>query len=452
MKIIISIICLLSIGYCLEFNGNQNYEQIALLPFFLLVFTLLGIWGFPKLKGSIVYYSFYVQATIRYCIVPVGISLGEKLGNGENSLNGSTAIFVMGLELFAVFLLFVYQNTKQETKNSPDVILISRNYWIYLFAFLMLIIIVATGFFTMVSFLWNLSSYIEKYEGTGEELGIGSLGGVLFVPFKIIVLLILASLVLAAKNLNQNKKNILLIAIMGIMSLFIVGSSRLSILLFILPFYLVLTSILNKKSKRFVGISLLSLMIPILLVASLAKFTRGDNVASTESLLNTGSFNAYFAGVGNVAVGIDAFEKEANKTYILSFVNDIFQNIPLLSKLTDDTYKTNMPFNREILGHSLWQTQIVPLNIAGLFHFNIYGVWFYAVAFLSLALFFERKAREETYLPYKYVFYSLAITLSMVFMLNIGSMGASIFRMFVFVYFPFAVMRKLNNIKIVYHK
>lgn len=451
MRIIISIICLIAIGCCLEFNENRNYQQIVMLPVFLLFFNILGYWAFSKLRKSIVYYSFYFQAIIRYCLIPIGIALGNTLGVGKDSSSGDVAIFIMGIELLAIFLLFMFQNSKKEANLSPNLILISRNYWIYLCAGIMFLIIVSSGFLNKVNFLGNFASYVEKYEGTGEEVEFDSIGGVLFGPFRIIILLILSSFILGAKRLGHIQKLIALIALMGLMSSFIVGASRLSILLFILPFYLLLNDILDKHSKKFVGTGLLSLMVPVLLFASLAKFTRGDNVATTESILNTGNLNAYFAGVGNVAVGVDTFEKQENKTYLLSLFNDLFQNIPLLSKITDDTYKTNMAFNKEIFGHSLWQTQIVPLNISGLFHFNIYGVGIYSVLCLFLALQLERKAKSEAYLPYKYAFYSLVITLSMVFMLNLGSMMASIFRTFVFVYLPFAIMRFLNKTKITYH-
>ncbi len=452
MRFITAVICLFAIGFGLDFNGNPNYQHVVLLPLFLLLFTILEHWAFPKLEKGIVYYIFYFQAIIRFCIIPIGVAVGENLDNGTHSSNGTSAIFIIGFELLCIFLLFIYQNSKQTSKNAPNVILIGKNYWAYLIAFVMLLLIIGSGFLAKVNFLWDFATYVERYEVGGEELQANSLGGVLFVPFKIITLLILASFILGSKQLSENQKNILLIMLMGGMSLFIVGTSRLSILLFILPFYLVLTSILNKKSKKFIGAGLLGIMLPILLIASLIKYTKGDNVATTESLLNTSSLNAYFAGVGNVAVGIDAFEKIEHKTYTLSFLNDIFQNIPLLSKITDDTYKTNMIFNREIYNHSLWQDQIVPLNISGLFHFNIYGVGLYAVFCLFFAMYLERKAKEEEYLPYKYMFYGLAITLSMVYMLNLGSMMASIFRTFVFMYLPFAVLRKLNNTKIVYHK
>ncbi|WP_155284023.1 hypothetical protein [Capnocytophaga felis] len=447
MRIIISIICLIAIGCCIGFNENQNYEHITFLPFFLLIFTILGKWAFPKMKESIVYYAFYFQAVIRYCIIPMGVSLGDSIGVGRNSFNGTTAIFIMGFELLAIFLLFMHQNSKQQNKNSQNVILISKNYWIYLFAGAMFLVIASSGFLNKVNFLWDFANYVEKYEGTGEEVEFDSIGGVLFGPFRIILLLIFASFILGSKKLRQFQKLFLLVLLMGGMSSFIVGASRLSILLFILPFYLTLNTILDKRSKKIVGASLLSLMVPVLLFASLAKFTRGDNVASTESILNASSLNAYFAGPGNIAVGVDTFEKQENKTYLPSLFNDLLQNIPLLSKITDDTYKTNMAFNKEIFGHSLWQTQIVPLSISGLFHFNIYGVGFYAVLCLFLSLQLERKAKQEEYLPYKYAFYSLSITLSMIFMLNIGSMMASIFRTLIFVYLPFAVMRFLNKIK-----
>lgn len=310
----------------------------------------------------------------------------------------------------------------------------------------MFLIILNSNFFNKVNLIWDLSNYVEKVMIGGEEIESGSLGGLLFIPFKVALLLILSSFILNAK-INKNIKVFFLVVLIGISASFIVGASRFSIVTFILPFYFILITIFSKKLKTMINVGLLLIIIPVILITSLAKFTRGDKVATTSTILKTDSYNAYFSGVANVAIGIDSFEDLNDKEYSLFFFNDIFQNVPLLSKLTDNKYKSNYVFNETIYGHREWQIQIVPLSIAGLFHFNILGVGIYSCLFLSLAFYYERKAKKEIYLPYKYVFYSLMFALSLVFMFNIGSMIATIVRSFFFIYFPFYMSNRLNNLR-----
>lgn len=446
MRLLIILLCLISTFLCWDFNQNLNYQFIVLLPLSLLFFGLLEKVFFKNLKKSYVYYVFYFQSLTRYCLIPVGVAFGNEIGNGEHSENGEIAVFFMIVELLFVFILFSHQNFKfKAIQVSNKVILVAKNKWLYLFVAIMFGVISLSGYFANVSLIWNLGKYVENVVVQGEEIETSSVGGLLFLPFKISLLLILASVIIRS-NFKNNTKIFLVIAVIGLSSSFIVGISRFSILTFILPFYFIMATMVGEGKKIVINIGLLLLIIPVIMITSLAKFTRGDNVASTEDILNTSSLNAYFSGVGNVSIGIDAFENQNNKDYELFFFNDIFQNVPMLSKLTNDTYKSNFVFNKKIYGHSEWQTQIVPLNIAGLFHFNVLGIGIYSVLFLSLAFYFERKAMVEQYLPYKYVYYSLVLTLSMVFMINIGSVIATIVRTFVFIYLPFRISDQLYKL------
>lgn len=429
---------------CIQFNANYEYSQIAWLPFGLLVFTILDKFLLKKIDHSYVYALFYVQAILRYCIVPIGVSIGDWMLVGHNTNHGLYAIMIMLFELICVLIVLLIQDKNfHKNINSNKVILISRSSSLMLFLLISFVIIYLSGFFEKVNSIWNLSAYMEVI-ARDENLETSSLGGLLFIPFKIAILLIVSSRILESKNSNLSK-TILLILVMMIAASFIVGTSRLSIVTFILPFYFILKTILSKQMLRVVNVFLALLMFGALLVTSITKFSTNNNSSSLSTLLDTSSLNAYFGGVGNVAKGVDLFTEREIKDYGLFFINDIFQNVPIISKLTDDTYKTNNIFNYGIYGHSDWQTQIVPLSVAGLFHFDIFGVGLYSSFFLFLACYFERKGRQESYLPYKFVFFSIMLSLSMIFMLNVGSMIVTIIRSMLFVYVPFYLNNKLSR-------
>lgn len=447
MRLFIIFFCLISTLSCWIFNQNNNFKYIVFLPLSLMIFSLLENICYFNLKKTYVYYIFYFQSVIRYCLVPIGVTLGDEVGNGKSTMNGGEAVFFMIIELLFIFFLFIYQNKKiKNNLISPKLIFLNRNIWLYIFVLVMFLIILSSGFFNKVNLIWNLSDYVEEVFVSGEEKEVGSLGGILFIPFKIVLLLILSSFILTRK-LKKRFKILCLLLIMGLSSSFIVGVSRLSMLLFILPFYLILIKLFERNEKKIINLSLIAILIPAILITSFNKFTKGDRIATTEDIFNTASFNAYFSGVGNVAVGIDTFEDQTNKDYTLFFLNDLFQNVPLLSKVTNNEYKSNSVFNKNIYGHSEWQTQIVPLCIAGLFHFNVFGIGIYSCFFLFLAFYFERKAKKEANLSYKYVFYSLMLTLALVFMLNVGSMVATFVRYLIFIYLPFFISDKLNKLR-----
>lgn len=446
LRIVVFIISFISFLICFQDNANPLYQYVYFLPLALAFFSFSDKFFFPYLKRSYVYYIFYFQAIIRYSIIPLGIALGDKFTNGFTSLNGSLAVLFMIIELFFIWVVFLSQNHKyKRTHISNKLILVRKNGWLYIFILLMFFVVFLSGYFYKVNLIWSLANYVEDVTQENTE-EVGTIGGLLFNPLKVAIMLIAASWILGSK-LSKRSKLISLILIMGLASMFIVGISRLSIVAFILPFYFILHGIFDKKNIKIINTVLLLLMVPVIVITSIAKFSRPSKAVTTETIFNTNSYNAYFAGVGNVAAGIDAHEKLTNKNYVLFFFNDILQNVPILSKLTIDNYKSNFIYNYEIYGHSLWQTQIVPLNIAGLFHFDILGIGLYSALFLWIAFFFEKKALNENYLPYKFVFFAIMLSVSMIFMLNIGSMVVTIIRSILFTYLPFYLSNKLNKIK-----
>lgn len=443
MSILVKIFCIIAFVFCFGWDDSSSGHKFYVLPIALLLFSVMESAVLSTMRKSYVYFIFYFQALIRYCVVPMGMATGVTLLAHGSSSSINIAIYVMCVELVLIFFVFIYQNYKiSHLKEPTKIILANGNYPIYFFIALFFLIVATSGFLGKVNFIWNLNDYVQHAVVEGEEIESSSIGALLFIPLKVMLLLVTASWILKSNRIKN--KPIYLILIMAVSSLFIVGTSRLSILTFILPFYLLLNSIVGKKARTLINIGLASVVLPVILITSVAKFSRSENVATTEAVVNVNSLNAYFAGPGNIAVGIDAFEDQERKEYGLFFLNDLFQNVPIASKFTVSEYKSNMVFNKEIYGHALWQTQIVPLSIAGLFHFDVFGFGIYCSIFLALAFYFEKKARMESYLPYKYVFFSITLTLSLVFMLNIGSMVVTVIRSLVFVYLPFYIVRNIK--------
>src|SRR5690554_206018 len=171
MHIAVLIITLTSFVIGVIYNTNVYYSNIALLPLSLFIFSLFEKRLFVNLKRSYVFYIFHIQAIVRYCLIPVGVSLDDYLGNGSNSGNGDVAVLFMIVELFLIFFLFSYQNKKfKQIKHSTNIILVTKNYWLYFFVFVMFIIILMSGFFNKVNTIWNLQEYVQQVVIDRDEI------------------------------------------------------------------------------------------------------------------------------------------------------------------------------------------------------------------------------------------------------------------------------------------
>jgi hypothetical protein len=224
-----------------------------------------------------------------------------------------------------------------------------------------------------------------------------------------------------------------------------VGTSRFSMLLFAVPILVLMSLIIHEKTAKKFIIAMTIVFIPAIIFASIQKFTLIGEEVDTLFFFTASSLDAYFSGVGSVAVGFDAYENLHNGNHFLFFINDTFQNVPGLSQYTIAEYRTTVMYNRQFYGHFDWLDQIVPLTITGIFHFGVFGFFFfYSVFFMLIALYMERKSYKEAFLGYKFIYISLSITLSLVFMLNIGSMYFALASTFLFVFLPLYAIHKLN--------
>lgn len=440
----------LSLILCIWNINENNLPLIFLLPLSFLFITIIFHKTYEDLSSSIVFKLFILQACIRYCILAFLTSTNQVYQGYNNSEYLNIAILSMILELFSGFLIFTFfskkqkisfYNKKQEIiplKNLPLLTIILSIIFIYIYI---------TGSFNKINTIWSLDNYIEKYITGDDELEVSTLGILLFTPFKILLALLLTSIVYKTNKIKENKKIFFYLITIALSSIFIVGQSRLSIILFILPLLFLISHITNKKQfKKILFFSIILISI-ILIITTIDKFSRYGNNLTPDSIITANSLNAYFAGPGNIAIGYKAFEKKKEYESILYLINDTLQNIPILSKLTVDEYKLNLKFNEEIYSHKLYADQIVPLSVSGLFHFGIIGFIIYIPFFIVIALYMERLSYKTSFIGYKFIFINLSIIFSMVFMFNVSSFYASSARTFLFLFIPIFIINNIQKTK-----
>lgn len=428
--------------------GNQINYWVVCLP---LVYGICGIIFyniFILLKKSFVFKLFQLQALVRYLILPVLYSSGQSIGVGKDSNYLEVAIGIMCIELITIYTVFLFYARKQQEvteKNILNIQYIKKSFLVPIVLVIMFAIIYFGGALDKVNFVWELANYVDQYINQGEELEVDTLSMLLFNTFKVILILYLISLIQQSKIIKRKKIFITLVILAS--TLVMVGLSRFSMVLNLAVLLAMLPFMFSNKDVKKIFYFTIPFFILVLVIASIAKFSRYDEVYSGTSLVSAASINAYFLGFGNISIGVEAFNTIKWSDFIFYLFNDTLQNIPILSKLTDDAYKTTIRFNETIYGHKLWADQIVPLSISGLFHFGFFGIFVYNPLFIAIALFLERCAYQVKYIGYKYVCLYLSVVFSLVFMLNLGSFYASLIRTILFLFIPILILKYLTSLK-----
>lgn len=438
-----------SLLYCVGAIGGAHSGAVPLLPFSVLLLTIVFKPVYDLMASSVVFNLFILQVCIRYCVLPILVSGGQSVGVGHGSDYLDVAVVVMVLELISAFIVMRTFANKQKNAyldKSEGAIGLRPGLALPLILLGMFGYMYAEGVFEKVNSVWSVSSYVQKYGVGGEELEVGSLGLVMFTPFKALLALYFVSWVHKSERIKPSRKKWLYLMAIFISSSVIVGVSRFSMVLFSLPLLIVTSYLLTRKELFKVGFLACILILTSVSIASIAKFSRHDDVVSTQNLVSASSIGAYFAGPGNIAVGFEAFDEVKSYESILFFINDTIQNIPLASKFALQEYRLSSVFNEQIYGHNFYADQIVPLSVSGLFHFGVVGVFVYSSFFLILALYLERKSYAVRHISYKYLLVYLSTTLSLVFMLSLSSFYAAAARALLFLYVPFLLINAIPRI------
>lgn len=165
----------------------------------------------------------------------------------------------------------------------------------------------------------------------------------------------------------------------------------------------------------------------IILVSSLIKFSTNNQQASMDDVFNVDMLNAYFSGIGNVALGVDAYYEKYDGNNIEYLTSDIFQNVPKISKVIDQKYRTTKIFNYQYYNSPVGKSQIVPIQVSGLFHYGYFFSAAYSFLFVFLSFYFERLSKKSLFIGSTYVFLFLSLNCSLFMMLNLGSVVSNVF-------------------------
>lgn len=350
--IISSVIC---------FNGNVDFALLPLLPLLygLLYYALIphNIYlGAGFITVSVVLY-------IRYIVYPVELQVSNYDIIGTASL-AQSAILLMCYEMFIILLVIRFAALRD--KKSAGIKPTEISHAIPIVALLVLMFITAVHPEAFANRRW-----IWQSELINEETVVVS-GVLLQLAQWCEFLVIIYFFSLLWRKFLTSRKQIyyyLSILILFIPCLTYTGHSRLSLLI---PLICYIFFILKIYGTKAVGVTRFVCVYAIVAMAflSLFKVVGSSSVAGIDGVSDYSLLNSYFAGVDNVIMGIEAYERFGMSPYY--FVIDSFRNMMGVSQYFEYIPSTLQHFNTAVYSHlqGFSMDQIPPTICQGLMYFG----------------------------------------------------------------------------------
>lgn len=347
-----------------------NRSLITFLPLLPLVYLLSIIIFKNFIEKSLKYKSIFIInliLLIRYLFVPIlftfdSTTLFNNLPN-YNVIN--KAVLLMTYELIITMItleLLTRKNIKKDQNISTDSNLIGFAYLFCIF----LLIALNPKLIERYSFILTTDTLKSKYiEGIDNSVQL------LFVQLGHLILI--ASIIhISYKFFSKKSETLgLLFALIltAFFSMFIVGTSRSSVILPLTTSLLLLGDIYYKYKKKLYLISGFFIVFIILLTSKLKADTINSNVSSSFIESIHYQLQVYFSGFMNIAYALDSRNLYTSFQFS-SILADIFRSVAYFGSLLHAKVSAFDVFNIRIYNGGLERDQILPMIGQGYLYFG----------------------------------------------------------------------------------
>lgn len=427
---------------------KTNLSLFYVLPLIVSICTLILSKQLTRIKNSFIIYIFYAQFFIKYSLIP--LLYDERI----IIYHYKEVYFVMILELISIFLtIYFFTKRDSEFNNNkrykyliiPKFDLKAKLILCLLFAYL---VVNYVGVKTMITFLGSTSNFAIETSSNDDMISEGGYIGLVFTSLRFLVTLLLFSVIYRSKIKKDKNKVIIMLFMSLILSLFIIGTSRFSILQYLMASVCLILYLFPNK-KRMISILSVFMLVLVVSISTIYKsiIIQSKNTATIDfNIASYGMLNAYFSGPSNVDTGIGTLISMKNISTFNLIVNDVFKNIPGLTTLSNSDITTTKFFNNtnyKTVFSS--EDQIPPLVAFSAAHYSIYLSAFYSILFVWFALYFEKKSLKSKEIILKYIFILFAIKFSFVTMQNFSSIIGSIFSTLI-IFTPILLLKNKLNV------
>lgn len=358
----------------LIFNQNSIYTHLILVP---MIYGLLFI-ACAKIHHYYSYPGMFVLnciSFVRYVIIPLFIILDSNYYDKSGGMLSEGIVLMLYEEIcLGIFLTFLTKKHYEkfsiimENKNFETAINTKIGY-VFKAIIVIGLMIVATNpqslnQFNFVTTSSNLGIY--KY---GEVISGAS--SIILGWSKLVLPLLLVSFFLKKYRQRPSRKYyfVIVFIVLFFNLMIFTGISRNSA---ILPgtasMFFIIKIFPYKKKQTFALISVVIILVVITLTAFKNSYLGVNDVYTFSSL--TGYLESYFAGPRQLGYALKAKEILGDYFNIKVFLNDIFANVPGISKFFNLENRTTTFFNIAVYNWGAARDAIIPTIGQGLFYFG----------------------------------------------------------------------------------
>lgn len=426
---------------------NSSEWWWVLLPVFFIFFNII----FPKLfilaKNRTIYFIYFTISFLRYSFTPfLFILSGKEYHNymlksvSEESIK--IACFFMIIELF-VSMFFINLFSQKNLPLKIDRYKISNN------NFLIFILIAIIGIFlAFPTLILRYNFILIPEEFIKPELDFSGSGIISILSDYILIIPPIISLSFFVKKYYTyyNKKYIywVLLSLIPFL-LFFKGISRFSALLPAIAWGITFIMIFPKFKKLIATIIMACALIVMISVSLFKQFGyhSGNQNELTINLAEIAiTFNAYFAGLLNVAYTIELADIYNLPSGFTLLVNDFLKNLAFFSSFSETSNTSAYFFNNFIYSQSGQADQIIPIVGQSYLYFGYGGFFIFPLICILVMIFLEKRIYYISNINYLFPISLLAVNFSLSMMVSLNSLYPSFFNFIL----PLLVILKVNEL------
>lgn len=231
-----------------------------------------------------------------------------------------------------------------------------------------------------------------------------------------------------------------------IISSFIIGTSRFSVVLPLVTSLYVIYIVFSKYKKQIAIISICIVLFTVLSTSILKASTISSEEATiTDFLVELNSnLQLYFSGVSNVAIAVQTSNIYTSYNYE-SIISDTLRSVVLVNSFFKSSSSALVDFNVVFYNGGLARDQILPMIGQGYLYFGFFLSPLFSIMTLILLMYFDSKTIKTSSIMYKYIYAYISLKFGLFMMTNITNLLSFLTNYFLILFIIFYINDKLTK-------
>lgn len=458
IKLLFSIIAIISFIICLIANTTNGYDWLFLIPvtyFFSnsvdLILNKLSKKQYKNVGITVI----NIIAFIKFSLMPIIIvSIKDYYGGVLTGQIPSAYYLHQGILLtcmecisifFTMIIFFLIKSKRKTEKENTQIIKKIKFGPVMMAIFIISILLIIK--FSDAFFPTDLFIMSEDYEAVTIDSSVDGLVKIFFNMFKVFGLLYF--LQFFSQKYLEKKQFKYIIGMLVIVLIYLalnLSVSRWNIVIPVIAVLFILKEVWFKTTMNKVAITIIILTLATSFISiSQNKFNwlvkdQGDSLHRLMYVFG-GEMQEYFSGPRAIAQGIESYKIYNHSITYTTLFNDFTGSIPFVSHYIDQSDRINIYYNYFLKGTNDEATQIMPMITVGLSYFGYGLCYIFIVISIICSCMFGEKVDNCNNIFEKYIYMFGTIWFAMCLGFNTQIIFGWIMSSFI----PFILIFKLNN-------